>query len=109
MRAAMRASFESLTSGDITLQVERATLLSTVPDLRSAMLGELVRTLNEIAGLIAERSGWAPDDDRVIALAGAVIGVSIGAWFGGGGIDWNERYVDRLDAGMALLESGFGR
>jgi hypothetical protein len=45
----------------------------------------------------------------VIALAGAVIGVSIGAWFGGGGIDWNERYVDRLDAGMALLESGFGR
>ncbi len=107
LRGAMRTTFENLASSDIALQVERATLLGTVPELRSAMLGELVRTMHEIAALVAERSGLPPDDDRVIALAGAVIGISIGAWFESGGPDWAERFVGRLDAGMAMLEAGF--
>jgi AcrR family transcriptional regulator len=106
LRDAMRSAFGSFTREDIALQVERATLLTTVPELRSAMLDELVRTMHEIAGLIAERSGRSVDDDEVVALAGAVIGVSIGAWFGAGGGDWTERFVERIDAGMALLESG---
>ncbi len=106
LREAMRASFGNLASSAIELQVERATLFTTVPELRSAMLGELARTMLEIAGLIAERSGRAADDDDVAALAGAVIGVSIAAFFGSGPSDWSERFVERLDAGMALLASG---
>ena len=106
LRGAMRASFAAMASTDIEMQLERATLLTTVPELRSAMLDELVRTMQEIAGLIAERSGRPADDDAVVALAGGVLGVSIGAWFGSDG-NWTERFIDRLDAGMAMLESGF--
>jgi AcrR family transcriptional regulator len=107
LRGAMRASYAAFTSGDFALQVERAQLLTTVPELQSAMLGELVRTMNEFVELIAERSGLAPDDDRVVALAGAVIGVSIGAWFGSGDFALTGRFVERVDAGLAMLESGF--
>jgi AcrR family transcriptional regulator len=107
LRGAMRASYAAFSGGEMALQVERAQLLTTVPELQSAMLGELVRTMNEFVGLIAERSGLAPDDDRVVALAGAVIGVSIGAWFGSDDFDPTERFAERVDAGLAMLESGF--
>ncbi len=107
LRVALRSSFEELASADIAIQAERATLMTGVPELRSAMLDELVRTMHEIAGLISERSGLPSEDERVVALAGAVIGVSIGAMFGAGGADWTASFVDRLDAGMGMLESGF--
>jgi AcrR family transcriptional regulator len=107
LRMALRSSFEGLASADIAIQAERATLMRIVPELRSAMLDELVRTMHEIAGLIAERSGLPREDERVVALAGAVIGVSIGAMFGAGESDWTVSFIDRLDAGMAMLESGF--
>ena len=71
------------------------------------MLDELTRTLREIAGLIAERAGRAPDDDAVVTLAGAVVGLTIAAWLGTDGEDWIERFLQRVDTGMALLETGF--
>ena len=71
------------------------------------MLDELTRTLDEIAGMIAERSGRPADDDSVLALAGAVIGVTIAAWFGTGGEDWLDRFMERFATGMTLLETGF--
>jgi hypothetical protein len=43
----------------------------------------------------------------VLALAGAVIGIAIAAWFA---VDMDalpEQFLDRVDIGMALLESGF--
>jgi hypothetical protein len=42
----------------------------------------------------------------VLALAGAVIGLSIAAWFASDGDDWTARFLERMDTGMALLESG---
>lgn len=71
------------------------------------MLDELARQAREIAGLVAERAGRSADDDAVLALAGAVVGVSIAAWLASVGDDWAVNYLARIDTGMALLETGF--
>jgi len=61
-----------------------------------------------IAELVAERTGRAADDDAVLALAGAVIGVSIAAWFASDGEDRTARFLERMDTGMALLSPASG-
>ncbi len=81
--------------------------MRSVPELQAAMLGELARSVRDVAELVAERSGRGADDDEVVALAGAVIGLAIAAWLGTEETDLSTRYLDRIDAGMALVESGF--
>ena len=107
LRAMVRAGFGSVAGEELAVQRERERLMRSVPELRAAMLDELARTVDEVAGLVAERSGRSPDDDEVVALAGAAIGVSIAAWLATDGDDLDARYLDRIDAGMALLETGF--
>jgi hypothetical protein len=63
--------------------------------------------VGEIADLVAERANRPVDDDAVLALAGAVMGIAIAAWFAADEDAPAERFLDRVDAGMALLESGF--
>ena len=65
------------------------------------------RTVREMVDLVAERSGRPADDDAVLALAGAGLGISIAAWLESEGDLSIERYLERIDKGMALLESGF--
>lgn len=77
----------------------------TEPELRAAMLADLVRTEREIADLVAARAGLPADDDRVLAVAGAGIGVSLAAWFACEGDRSLARYLDLFDAAMAHLES----
>jgi hypothetical protein len=102
-----RSAFGGLAGEELAQQREREALMRTVPELRSAMLGELARTLNEIAELVAERAHRPTDDDAVLALAGAVIGLAIAAWFAADEDNRMPRFLARVDAGMALLESGF--
>ena len=107
LRASLHSGFGALASEEMALQREREQLLRSVPELQSAMLSEFARTVTEIADLVAERAHRPADDDAVLALAGAVIGIAIAAWFA---IDQDtpaERFLDRVDAGIALLESGF--
>jgi hypothetical protein len=107
LRATVRSAFGGLAGEELALQRERELLMRSVPELREAMLGELARTIREIADLVADRTGRPADDDAVLALAGAVIGLSIAAWFASDEDDWTARFIERIDAGMALLESGF--
>jgi AcrR family transcriptional regulator len=107
LRASFRSGFGALAGQEIALQLERERLLRSVPELQSAMLGEFARTVGEIADLVAERAHRPANDDAVLALAGAVIGIAIAAWFA---VDMDaspEQFLDRVDIGMALLESGF--
>jgi AcrR family transcriptional regulator len=107
-RAIIRTAFASPAAREeLSLQNERLSLIRSVPELRAATMDELTRTLDEIVELIAERSGRPQSDNAVISLAGAVIGVAIAAWFAGGGEDRIEQILDRIDAGLALLEKGF--
>lgn len=107
LRASFRSGFGGLAGEEMALQLERERLMRSVPELQSAMLGELARTVGEIADLVAERAHRPADDDAVLALSGAVIGIAIAAWFS---IDMDaspEQFLDRVDTGITLLESGF--
>ncbi len=107
LRASFRSGFGGLAGDEMALQLERERLMRSVPELQSAMLGELARTVGEIADLVAERAHRPADDDAVLALAGAVIGVAIAAWLSADMDVSPERFLDRVDIGMTLLESGF--
>jgi AcrR family transcriptional regulator len=107
LRASIRVGFGAVAGEELELQRIRERLMRTVPDLQAAMLREFARSVREVATLVAERSGRSADDDEVLALAGAVIGLAIAAWLGAEGEDWLPRYLQRIDAGMAHLESGF--
>ena len=107
LRASFRAGFGAVAGEEFATQRVRERLMRSVPELQSAMLGEFARSVREVAELVAERSGRPADDDEVLALAGAVIGLAIAAWLGTEGEDWSVRYLDRIDVGMALVESGF--
>jgi len=106
MRAAVSTGFRGLFGDALQVQRDRERLIRTEPELRSAMFDELTRTIREVTGMISERTGQPPDDDAVLALAGAILGVTMAAWFASEG-DLDERFLRRFDAAMAALETGF--
>jgi AcrR family transcriptional regulator len=107
MRGAFLLGFGDIADDQAALIAEREKLLRTVPELRSAMLDELARTVQEIATLIGERAGRPASDDEVLALAGAIIGIIIAAWFADDADGFSARLARRVEVGLALLESGF--
>jgi AcrR family transcriptional regulator len=107
LRAAIGGAFGATIGQSLELQRLRSDLLRSEPELRAAMLDELTRTLREITGVIGQRCGRPADDDEVLALAGAVIGVTIAAWLGAEGDDWVDRFLERVEKGIRLLETGF--
>lgn len=109
LRNVLQAYFGLVTDEDMSLQFERARLMKEVPELRGAMFDEFGRTLIEIRDLIAERSHQVSDDDTVLALSGAVFGIVLATWLDTTGDNWLERFKERIDKGISLLESGFGK
>ena len=106
VRNAVRSVFGELTDHDMDAQRERGQLMWREPEVRAAMLAELVRTLREVVQLVAERTGLPADDERVIATAGAGIGVSLAAWFACEDDASLARYPGLFDSAIARLESG---
>jgi AcrR family transcriptional regulator len=106
LRATMRQVFGAAPADVLARQDERALLIFAVPELRMRMLDELVRSMHLLIEIAAKRATRAPDDVAVQALAGAVIGVGIAAWVSGGGLRASD-FLERMDAGLAELESGF--
>ncbi len=106
LREMFLTTFAQLPGEELEIQRDRAELIQRVPELRSAMLEEFVRTLGVLMQMIAERSGRAPDDDEVVALAGAVMGLALASWVGNEGSDWLNRFVERIDKGLEMLENG---
>jgi len=104
MRAAVRSAFASLGAAELAQLREAMDLAMAVPAVRARMLEEFDRTAQIIAAAVAERSGRAAADFEVRALAGAVVGVAMAAWFDQPG-DF-AGFGDRFERGLALLESG---
>ena len=77
LRRAARSTLEGLTAAELSTRHDRDVLMVTVPELWAAGLGNITQTLRDITELIAERTGGGPDDMRVRALSGAILGIML--------------------------------
>jgi AcrR family transcriptional regulator len=105
IRASLRDAFASMSADDLAQLRETTDLTLSVPAVRARMLDEFARTIQVLAGAVAERAGRPADDSTVVALTGAVLGIAMAAWFGDPGD--LVSFAERFERGLALLESGF--
>jgi len=75
LRNAMLSVFSNLTPDQNRIVRERVQLMAQTPELRSAMLTQFAELTDQIADLLAARSGRPKNDFAVHNLAGAVLGV----------------------------------
>jgi len=105
LRNAIREVFAQLSNDEWVQEQQRHELIRTVPELQSRVLEEVTRSLQMVAGLVAERVGRDPDDLQVRTFAGALMGVCLAAM-----LSWAENpttdYFTVLDASLAHLEAG---
>ena len=99
-----RLAFADLAADDLEQLREAMDLAVAVPAVRARMLEEMARTSQRIAEAVAERSGRTAGDFTVRAVAGAVIGIAMVAWFDEPGN--LEAFGDKFERGLALLEAG---
>ena len=81
LRATMRSVFDKLPADELEEFQEKAKLMSTVPELRSRALDELLRSFEMFTQLLAERLGCSPEDLAVRTLTGAIMGVLMSVLF----------------------------
>jgi AcrR family transcriptional regulator len=104
MRTAVRTAFESMAASDLDQLRETMDLTMAIPAVQARMMEEFARTTQRIAEAVAERSGKDASDFAVKALAGAVVGIAIAAWFDHPGD--LDGFGHRFERGLALLEAG---
>ncbi|MGQ4597377.1 TetR family transcriptional regulator [Nocardia sp. R6R-6] len=102
-RNAVLEVFSALSAAELAFEQERQALLYHVPQLRSAIGLEIIRSIDLIAGLLADHVGRTADDFEVRVAAGAVAGAALGmATITPLNVENITRTLDFLDAGMPL-------
>lgn len=105
-RAALRESFAGMTSAESHEVRQRITLIMSTPTLRAQLINQLFQPLDELAGIVAARSGLPSGSAAARATAGAIIGVGLAALLSPAP---RSDLVLALDEGLAALESGLLR
>ena len=105
IRNAMRSVFENLTPEQDRVMRERIALMSSTPSLRAAMLVQFADLVDQIAALVAIRSGGSPTDFAIRNLSGALLGVMMSALFKAVQ-DPEADLLEVADQAMAHLEAG---
>jgi AcrR family transcriptional regulator len=105
LRNAMRTVFEHMTPDQETLVRERAQLFLSTPELRGAMFSQFADLVNQIAELLAARSGKKTSDFAVRNMAGAVLGVLLASMLMITE-DPKANMVKVADSALAHLEAG---
>jgi AcrR family transcriptional regulator len=113
LRAGVSAAFARMGEEDWAQMREISELATAIPAIRARMLTELARTIQLLAEAVAERSGRDPSDFAVRALAGAVVGMAMAAWFDEGSdlMAFDDQaklatFAERFERGLTLLEAG---
>lgn len=75
LRAGVRRAYAEMSESAQVADLERRTLMFSVPELRAALVNRHAEGIAELAEAAAERTGLAPTDLSVRAWAGACIGV----------------------------------
>jgi AcrR family transcriptional regulator len=105
MRRALRETLGNLTPEEREEEDERLRLSREVPQLRAAMMDELVHAIQLSAAIVGERTGRPADDPAALAFAGAVIGVAISVMLSAGSSSAAKAYK-QIDEALAFLEAG---
>jgi AcrR family transcriptional regulator len=105
LRAAMRSVFGAIQPEQEKLIHQRVQLMASTPELRAAMLGQFAELADQIADLLSSRVGKRSDDFALHNIAGALLGVLMGAMIT---ISENPKsdMVQVMDDALAHLEAG---
>lgn len=76
-RDAIAEVFSGLPAEELAFEQERQALVYHVPELRSAIGQEMLRSIELSAGMLAERLGVSPDDFEVRVFSGALAGIAL--------------------------------
>jgi AcrR family transcriptional regulator len=109
IRAVMRTSLSAMTAQDRTKLLERTRLVYSVPALRSRALENFGKTVDLIAGLMAERTGRPAGSVEIRAFAGAVIGALsavIALWVEGQTEADLAKIADLVDEALVYVGAG---
>jgi len=105
LRMAMRNVFAHMTPEQDRMIRERMQLMAVTPELRGAMLSQFASLVDQIAHLLASRSGLKHDDFAVHNLAGALLGVLLSVMLT---LDDDPKadVLKTVDDALAHLEAG---
>ncbi|MFX0580409.1 TetR family transcriptional regulator [Nocardia nepalensis] len=102
-RNAAAGVFAKLPAAELAFEQERQALLYHVPELRAAIGLELERSIDLMAGLLAEHMGRDPDDFEIRVTAGAIAGAALGiATISPLNAENLNRALDFLEEGLPL-------
>lgn len=105
LRNALRTVFAAIPPEDEQLMKQRMALVARDADLRAAMLNQFAALVDQVAAILAGRSGRSPDDFRIRNLSGALLGVLMAAILAAADAPGAD-FVELMDAAMAHLEAG---
>jgi AcrR family transcriptional regulator len=105
LRAAMRTSLAQVDPQELAAVRERVILMTSVLELRAAMLANMTQTTAMLAELVATRAGRAVDDPVVRIGVGALIGAWIAVILHWADHPDRDLAVD-LDEAIAQLQDG---
>ena len=105
LRTAMTEVFGKLPADVNALTRERMQLVISTPALRAATVNEFADLVDQIATLIAHRSGRGPKNFAVRNLSGALLGVMIASYFSAAE-DPEADLFAVIDKSMRHLEAG---
>ncbi|CQR58901.1 TetR family transcriptional regulator [Paenibacillus riograndensis SBR5] len=101
LRNAMLSGAKEMTPQELSTMRERNELVMSVPELRAAMINNMVNMMDLIIELTCRRTGREREDLAVRAFAGAVIGVNISVM---------QYYAEHPEADfLALLEEALNK
>jgi AcrR family transcriptional regulator len=108
LRAAVREVFEEMTGAEREADLARRRLLFSVPELRSALVGQYAAEIDDLGAAVARRTGRSPTDVVVRTWAGACIGVllSVSQAVAEDESDRPPDFAATLDEALGLLEDG---
>ncbi|WP_174189205.1 acyl-CoA-like ligand-binding transcription factor [Nocardia barduliensis] len=99
-RGAVAEVFSTLPPAELAFEQERQALLYHVPELRSAIGLEIVRSIDLLADLLADHVGRSADDFEVRVAAGAVAGAALAI------STITPMNVENITRALDLLETG---
>lgn len=106
MRNAINTLHSTLTSERQHLELQRFSLLNSLPTLKNKSFGETAASIDAFARIIAKRVQKDADDIAVRNLAGAIVGVMVAVLQQAYTNPSIAIFEDQMDAALARLEQG---